>query len=146
MGFLKENLQPGEEVRHVAKIHCFLFAQPAALLALGYWLYPETGVTHYAGLTLLFLGLVSLVQRIFVKAGSVYVVTNRRVVLKTGVISRRVVDLVLAKCEGLQIRQSVTGRIIGYGTIVVTTGGATNSYAFVARPWRFKREINTQIG
>lgn len=106
----------------------------------------EIKVLHYGGIFLLFIGVVSLVQRVMVKAGSVYAVTNKRVILKTGVISRRVLDLVLAKCEGLQIKQSVLGRILNYGTITVTTGGATSSYPYLSDPVGFKREINTQIG
>lgn len=65
---------------------------------------------------------------------------------KTGIISRRAVDLVLAKCEGLHIKQSVWGGIFGFGTITVTTGGVTSSYPFIADPLAFRREINTQIG
>ena len=93
----------------------------------------------------MFLGLVALVQRVFVKIGSIYAVTNKRVIIKTGVISRRTVELVLAKCEGIQVIQSIAGRIFGYGSIVVTTGGATNCYYYVTNPYRFKRAINIQI-
>ncbi|MBB4623803.1 PH domain-containing protein [Parabacteroides faecis] len=85
-------------------------------------------------------------QRIFVKVGSLFVVTNRRVVLKTGIIRRRVAELVLPKCEGIQATESVTGRLLGYGTLVVTTGGATNCYYFVCKPFDFKRATNMQIG
>ena len=102
-------------------------------------------MTHFLGITLLFLGLVSLVQRVFVKIGSIYAVTNRRVIIKTEVISRRTVELVLGKCEGIQVVQSIFGRIFGYGSIIVTTGGATNCYYYVANPFRFKRAINEQI-
>ena len=91
------------------------------------------------------MGLVSLIQRVLVKIGSVYAITNIGVVNKTGVISRRTVELVLAKCEGIQVVQGVLGRIFGYGAIVVTTGGATNCYYCVAHPFWFKRAINEQI-
>jgi uncharacterized membrane protein YdbT with pleckstrin-like domain len=97
------------------------------------------------GVSLLFLGLVSLVQRVFVKIGSLYVVTNKRVIIKTGVISRRVVELVLVKCEGIYATQTIMGRIFGYGTIIVTTGGAMGCYYYVCNPFRFKMEINMQI-
>ena len=103
-------------------------------------------MTHYAGLLILFFGIVSLLSRILIKIGSSYAVTNKRVILKTGVISRRAVDLVLAKCEGLHIKQSVLGRIFNFGTITVTTGGASSSYPYIANPLAFRREINTQIG
>lgn len=146
MKFLITYLQPGEEIRYRARIHIFLFLQPVILLSIGYMCYIDSiMVTLYLGITLLFLGLVSLVQRVFVKVGSVYAVTNRRVIIKTGVISRRTVELVLAKCKGIQIRQDVLGRIFGYGSIMVTTGGTTNRYYYVANPFQFKRTINEQI-
>lgn len=146
MKFLTTYLQHGEEIRYRARIHIFLFLQPAVLLAIGFMCYfDEARITHYLGLTLLFLGLVALVQRVLVKVGSIYAVTNKRVIIKTGVISRRTVELVLAKCEGIQVVQGIAGRIFGYGSIVVTTGGATNCYYYVAKPYRFKRAINEQI-
>lgn len=149
MSHIETKLQPGEEIKHMAKLHFFLFVQPIILL-LGTFLASApkeiSAMTHYAGLLILFFGLVSLVQRLFVKIGSSYAVTNKRVILKTGIISRRAVDLILAKCEGLHIKQSIMGRIFNFGTITVTTGGVTNSYPFIADPLAFRREINTQIG
>ncbi|MDR1090633.1 MAG: PH domain-containing protein [Prevotella sp.] len=146
MKFLTTYLQPGEEVKSRARIHIFLFLQPALLLSIGLMCYFDSvSITHYLGVTLLFLGLVSLVQRVFVKIGSIYAVTNRRVIIKTGIISRRTMELVLAKCEGIQITQDILGRIFGCGSIVVTTGGATNCYYYVANPFRFKQAINVQI-
>lgn len=150
MNYIESNLQPGEEIKYVAKLHFFLFVQPIILLLIGALLASSpkeiSTMTHYAGLLILFFGIVSLVQRLLVKIGSSYAVTNKRVVLKTGVISRRAVDLVLAKCEGLHIKQSILGRIFGFGTITVTTGGVTSSYPFIADPLAFRREINMQIG
>lgn len=146
MKHLENYLQSGEEIRYRARIHIFLFLQPTILLTIGFMCYfDEAQITHYLGLTLLFLGLVALVQRVLVKVGSIYAVTNKRVIIKTGVISRRTVELVLTKCEGIQVVQGVAGRIFGYGSIVVTTGGATNYYYFVANPYRFKKAINEQI-
>lgn len=146
MSYVETNLQPGEEIKYRANLHFFLFVQPTILFFLASAPKEISAMTHYAGLLILFFGLVSLVQRLFVKMGSSYAVTNKRVILKTGVISRRVVDLILAKCEGLHIKQSIMGRIFNFGTITVTTGGVTSSYPFIADPLAFRREINTQIG
>jgi len=143
MKFITTYFQPGEEIRYRVRIHIFLFFQPAILLGIGFLCYFDAvRITQYLGITLLFLGLVSLVQRIFVKVGSVYAVTNKRVIIKTGIISRRTVELVLVKCEGIQVVQGILGRIFGYGSIMVTTGGATNCYYYVSKPFRFKMEIN----
>ncbi|MBD8390405.1 PH domain-containing protein [Dysgonomonas sp. BGC7] len=150
MNYIQKNLQSGEEIKYVAKLHFFLFVQPIILLLIGAFLASSpkeiSAMTHYAGLLILFFEIVSLLSRILIKVGSSYAVTNKRVVLKTGVISRRAVDLVLAKCEGLHIKQSVLGRIFNFGTITVTTGGVSSSYPYIANPMAFKREINTQIG
>lgn len=150
MNYIQKNLLSGEEIKYVAKLHFFLFVQPIILLLIGAFLASSpkeiSAMTHYAGLLILFFGIVSLLSRILIKVGSSYAVTNKRVILKTGVISRRAVDLVLAKCEGLHIKQSVLGRIFNFGTITVTTGGVSSSYPYIADPLAFRREINTQIG
>lgn len=150
MNYIQKNLLSGEEIKYVARLHFFLFVQPVILLLIGAFLASSpkeiSAMTHYAGLLILFFGIVSLLSRILIKVGSSYAVTNKRVILKTGVISRRAVDLVLAKCEGLHIKQSILGRIFNFGTITVTTGGASSSYPCIADPLAFRREINTQIG
>lgn len=150
MNYIQKNLLSGEEIKYVARLHFFLFVQPIILLLIGAFLASSpkeiSAMTHYAGLLILFFGIVSLLSRILIKAGSSYAVTNKRVILKTGVIGRRAVDLVLAKCEGLHIKQSILGRIFNFGTITVTTGGVSSSYPYIADPLAFRREINTQIG
>lgn len=150
MSYIEKNLQSGEEIKYVARLHFFLFVQPVILLLIGAFLASSpkeiSAMMHYAGLLILFFGIVSLLSRILIKIGSSYAVTNKRVILKTGVISRKAVDLVLAKCEGLHIKQSVLGRIFNFGTITVTTGGASSSYPYIADPLAFRKEINTQIG
>ena len=147
MSYLQSNLQIGEVVQYKANLHLFLFVQPTILLLLGWWFWlSSNGVCHFFGIILLFLGVVSLIQRLLIKVSSVYAVTNKRVILKTGVISRRALDLILAKCEGIQIKQTILGRLFGFGTLIITTGGATNHYPFVSNSLQFKREINNQIG
>lgn len=65
---------------------------------------------------------------------------GKRVIIKTGVMSRRTVELVLAKCEGIQVVQGA-GCIFGYGSIVVTTGGVSNCYYYVVNSFWFKKEM-----
>jgi uncharacterized membrane protein YdbT with pleckstrin-like domain len=54
------------------------------------------------------------------------VVTDRRVLLREGVLSRQDVDVPLHRVTGVGIRRSVPGRVLGYGTLVIDTeaGGA----------------------
>lgn len=146
MKSLSAYLQPIEDVKYRARIHLVIFLQPILLFVIGYFCYfDDARITRYLGITLLFLGLVSLVQRLFVKIGSIYAVTNLRVFFKTGIIARNVHSLVIFRVEGLWVTQSFWGRILNYGTIVVTTGGMINTYPFVKDPMQFKNAVDIQI-
>ncbi|MDR3057557.1 MAG: PH domain-containing protein [Prevotella sp.] len=147
MSYFQNNLSQGESVVYRANIHWFIFIRPVLLLLIGYICYSAlpTGFIHWIGIILLVLGLFSLLERLSTKIGSLYAVTNKRLILKSGIIKRDALELMLSKCEGVRISQGVWGRIVGFGTLIVTTGGATNSYRYVADPMRFKREITGQV-
>lgn len=146
MSYIDNNLQPNETVVYKADIHWFIFVYPAILILLGWMFYrTTTNLTHYAGLVLLILGAFNLVKRILLKIGTEYLVTNKRVVLKSGIFSRDALELVLVKCEGLRITQSVMGRLFGFGSILVTTAGATNTFRYVSNPMKFRNKVNSQI-
>lgn len=77
MNYIEANLQTGEEIKYVAKLHFFLFVQPIILLLLGWWFYgSETVILYCGGIFLLFVGLVPLVQRLLIKVGLTYAVTK----------------------------------------------------------------------
>lgn len=147
MSYIQNNLQAGEEIKYKADIHWYIFVYPVILLLMGAFFYSarQAGFVYYIGLFLLLAGLFQLVKRILLKMGAEYVVTNRRVILKSGILSRDALELILNKCEGLRINQSIMGRLLGFGSIVVTTGGMTNAFHFIADPMRFRNEINAQI-
>lgn len=146
MSYIDKNLQLGETIEYRAELHPFLFAKPIVLSLLGFLFYNmSTAILHYTGLILLLIGIFHLVKRIFVKMGTEYILTNRRVILKYGVMSRDALELMLNKCEGVQIKQSVTGRIFGFGSLYVATGGSGNVFHFVTNPVKFRNEINRQI-
>ena len=66
--------------------------------------------------------------------------TNKRVIAKFGFISRRTVELNLAKVESMQVNQSLFGRMFNYGTLIVS--GAGNPQAPIPNidnPMAFRR-------
>lgn len=70
------------------------------------------------------------------------VATDRRLIHKTGLVSRKVTESRLGKIETINVDQSVLGRLLGYGTISVTgTGVSAVSFARIADPLGFKRAI-----
>ena len=57
----------------------------------------------------------------------------------------KVSELMLRKCEGIQVEQSILRRILNYGTLLVTTGEVTNRYKKIKDPVTFSTRINEQI-
>ena len=55
-----------------------------------------------------------------------FAVTDRRIIAKTGLISRSTVELFLDKVEALQVDQSVMGRLLDFGTVSIHGTGATH--------------------
>lgn len=77
---------------------------------------------------------------------SEFAVTNKRVLFKMGFIRRRSLDRMLAKVEAIGINQSVLGRLLGYGTVVITgTGGVRQPFKNVVNPLELRRQVQKQI-
>jgi uncharacterized membrane protein YdbT with pleckstrin-like domain len=70
-------------------------------------------------------------------------ITNKRVIAKFGIISRRTVEINLQRIESIQVHQSIVGRILNYGSIIVS--GAGNPQApipGISDPLRFRKEFS----
>ncbi len=52
-------------------------------------------------------------------------VTNRRVLIKTGMGSRRTLDLMLSRVESIGVEETMWGRMLGYGSVIVRGTGGT---------------------
>jgi uncharacterized membrane protein YdbT with pleckstrin-like domain len=118
VGYVEQSLISGERVTHRAELHWSVFFSLKALLTL--FIHP-------------------LIER----ATSEFAVTNRRVIIKVGLISRRTVELKLEKIESIGVDQTILGRILGYGTITVRgTGGTNEPFRGLARPLEFRKAVN----
>jgi uncharacterized membrane protein YdbT with pleckstrin-like domain len=74
-------------------------------------------------------------------------VTNKRVLIKTGMGSRRTLDLMLSRVESIGVEETFTGRMLGFGSVVVRgTGGTPESFVLIAHPQEFRRNVQEQIG
>jgi uncharacterized membrane protein YdbT with pleckstrin-like domain len=73
-------------------------------------------------------------------------VTNRRVIMKVGWISRDAYETYLERIEGTRVDQSILGRILGYGTlIVIGTGGTPDAFPYIPNVLQFRSEIQKSM-
>ena len=75
-----------------------------------------------------------------------YVITNRRIIFKTGFIWTNTDELRNSQLENIQIKQSIIGRVFFYGDLEFRgTGGSPVIFKTVSNPISFKKEIENHI-
>ena len=73
-------------------------------------------------------------------------VTNKRVLIKQGVFSRRTLEILLQKIESIAVDESMWGRILGFGSVTVRgTGGTPEPFHKMAHPLEFRRHVEEQV-
>lgn len=98
---------------------------------------------------LLLLGIILVGIYLFARAAitmltTEFAVTDSRVVLKTGWLNVRTQEISASSIEGVQLVQSIWGKLFGYGRIMVTgTGDARLVFPPMAEPIKFRRAIET---
>ena len=71
-----------------------------------------------------------------------FAVTDRRIIAKTGLISRSTVELFLDKVEALQVEQSVMGRLLDFGTVTIHGTGATHEpFGNISAPLELRKQF-----
>ena len=148
MSYIKSQLLPGEEIKYRGHLHRSIFA-PAFSFAVVAVL--TLVIVLQSGDWPLFCGLVAaaLVSYIWAQilySTSEFAVTNKRVVIKVGWLRRRTVETMLSKVEGINVDQSLLGRLLGYGSIIITgTGGTQEPFRNIGSPFEFRRQVQAQV-
>ena len=149
MSYINENLISGEGVTYKAQLYWVVFVKPALIsmvfVALaGLMFYNAYG---WAGGGLVVISTIPIVVARIGRASAEFAVTNKRVILKTGFIQKKTAEMFLNKVESVGVDQSILGRMMGYGTIVIRgTGGTLEPFDRISAPLEFRRQIQEQIG
>lgn len=152
-GYVDEHLLEGETVLYRAKLSPVLAFRSAivfGVLCFGIGLIVAVTV-GFAGATVLFL--LGVICEVFaVPAGllrmrfSEFAVTNRRVIVKEGVVRTHSMEINLNKVEGIAVRQDIAGRLFGFGSIFVTgTGGSHDPFKGIERPFELRTAVQQQL-
>ena len=134
MSYAKSVLQPGEKIIASGRLHWIIYGWAIAYLIAGMalvvleagwaapaWLIKTTAAIFGA------LCLVSFVYAWFIRWITEFAVTSRRVISKRGFIWRETEEMNMDKVETVDIDQSISGRLLSYGTIRLTGTGGTNN-------------------
>ena len=159
MGYVNDNLITGEAVTYRARLHWLHFVKPTliglTIIALSAFLFYIANLgnvlsgqaTFLTGIAVLLIAALPVLAAALTWHSAEFAVTNKRVILKTGFIESKTAEMFLNKIESVGVDQSIVGRIMDYGTIVIRgTRGSLEPFHRVSAPLRFRRQIKEQIG
>jgi uncharacterized membrane protein YdbT with pleckstrin-like domain len=161
----KKNLLEHEEVLYTPSLHWFytvkymILSLPFFVVLLVVWGYAEDyaasgwfpGITtaeefeyavRYVFLLALLVVLLFFVCRIFIYICVEYGVTNKRLIVKRGVLCLVVREIPIDRIESIYCVKGLLGRILNYGTIRVSgIGGKTAVFHMISQPYMTRRKI-----
>lgn len=130
MPYIEDSLSAGEQIVGFFRLHWISRSWMVLWIVLAI---PTVGITLIAALYE-FLRLRAIEQG----------VTNKRVVYKQGIISRKSEEMKLNSIETVEIDQGISGRLLGFGNVTVTGRGLSNVvFRKVDDPMAVKRQIES---
>jgi uncharacterized membrane protein YdbT with pleckstrin-like domain len=120
--YVNSNLIDGEKIIYETKLHWITFVSLKGVLTL----FIAPLIAYYT---------------------SEFAITSKRLIIKTGFISRNTFEMNLSKIESINVNQSILGRMLGYGTVVIMgTGSTREPFAAIRDPLTFRKKFLEQQG
>jgi len=153
--YVKRVLQPDEAIVLAARLHWRIYTRCALYFAVGAILAVlATTVSSpqpyfilalkIAAAAFLLLACSAGLRAFVRRATTEFAITDHRIIYKTGLWRRHTLEMNRAKVESVDVDQSILGRILDYGTIIVRgTGGSLEPIRDIAEPLTFRTHITT---
>jgi len=153
--YVKRAMQPNETILYEAQLHWIIYKFGAGMVVAGFLfghfalglvspLFDESMLdllatpVKYISACIVALGAFQLFASFIRQISTELVITDQRVIAKHGFIATTSYELMMTKVEGATIEQTIVGRLLGYGTLMVKgTGGGISPIDHVADPYRF---------
>lgn len=141
-----------ERVIYTTKLNWTLYIKSFVLILIGLVLFVDTShsINDYllslASIILFLAGIFSAVVTYIKIKTFEFAVTNKRVLIKNGILRTQSFEIMLNKVEAIYVEQSIIERIVNSGTIIIKgTGGSQNPLRNVDNPFQFRIAVNEQI-
>jgi uncharacterized membrane protein YdbT with pleckstrin-like domain len=155
MKYIDRVLGRNEEIVHESRLHWIIFAAPmtaiiigmAALSTIDRTRGDNSVVAVLTGIGFCGVGFVMLVRSFVDYWTTEIAVTTHRVVFKRGLIARNTIEISLNRVEGLDVKQSILGRILHYGTVIIRgTGIGVQPMRDIANPLDLRKAAFGDFG
>ena len=149
MSYIREVLRPDEKLLATGNIHWIIYWPAIALMALAVISLSVLGLASIVGriifvllaLAAIFFAIKEWLQQWITEIA----VTDRRVIVKTGLIRRHTAEMNMDKVESVTVYQSVLGRLLGYGSVHVRgTGEGLGHLDYISSPILLRNMITAK--
>ena len=138
MAYLENSLGKDEEIKCNFQFHYFIKIRIVTFYVL---CFPLVFISVLY-LTLVFITIIYHLSCRKTEMG----ITNKRAVLKKGIIAINTEELILKQIETVEIKQGIIGRIFDYGNVKMTgTGNSILVYKNIAKPLDVKKMIESLL-
>ena len=147
--YSRSTLAPNETPFYKTSLHWIIFVR-FALLGFAVFLFVamplaiavQAVLGSELGWLALPLPVLFLVPPTLAFASSELVITDRRVLIKTGIIHRQTLEMFISKIESVGVDQGFFARMFDYGSVLVRgTGGFEQAFEAIAAPLEFRRWV-----
>lgn len=119
--YVDNNLINGEHVVHTTTYHWKIFCNIKSLMTL-------------------------FISPFLARYSDEFAITNKRIIMKTGLIAKKTLELNLSKVESVMVNQTIFGRILGFGDVVIIgTGGTRETFIDIRNPSEFRKKFQESI-
>lgn len=152
--YSRSTLAPNETPYYKTSLHWIVFARFAALAFILFLFAAIPFAIGVQALTGSELGWFVLPLPAFIMlpptlafTSSELVITDRRVLIKTGIVRRQTAEMFVSKVESIAVDQGVLGRVFDYGTVRIRgTGGFEEAFESIAKPLLFRNWVQRLQG
>ncbi|TAK47447.1 MAG: PH domain-containing protein [Xanthobacteraceae bacterium] len=152
--YIEEILQPGEKLLYSTTVHWIVYLPGilgwvAALAALAIGYSTENGTLKVLAMALAIVlalyGAAMVLRGWFRRWTTEFDVTDRRIVHKAGFVRRRTMEMNMDKVESVDVIQSILGRMLNYGEVVVRgVGESWEPILTIGSPLEFRNHITAR--
>jgi len=146
---VQDQLQPGEEVLYrahptrIALVPILALGVHAAVGGFIAWQAADNLVLPLLGGVVAVVCLAIAGWKLFVLRSFEFVLTNRRMIRHWGILTQSSVDSYLDKINNVEHRQTLWGRLLGFGDVEIDTASETGATVFrnISHPLELKRQL-----
>ena len=125
-----------------AGLHWILFAWPLILGVVGMVLGIQFPYLNIPSIFLVFIAIAWGAMTWVTYHFSSLTIKQKQVILRSGMLVRQTFDIPMSKIESIDIRQSILGSLLHYGSVIITgTGGTKHVIDYLDNPLTCRRYI-----